>query len=544
MAIGDKGATLDGLKASHDNLDGKITDLKSDLNYNHTAEPGYVLRATDSGHGNEWAMVGTPTDAQAETAINNWLDEHPEATTTVQDNSLTEAKFSDALKIKTLKDYIVPEMFGAKGDGTTDDTESLRLALRESHNTGVKLLIPHGKIYVVSNYLNSYEGSPYDIKLNIIGEKPPKSCSYATFPYGGIKLMANVLLFKDATVNGSMTNVEIDGSARDNGNSIFSHCILRGTVINGCGFSQLEAFMLNSGAISVTDISCNKFLTVYYFEKTTKSHYSFTDSLLRCNYINGGVERNNNACFNFAGFNGSNVEGNFIDYYRTIYEPKSFSSQIGFNTCVSIGNQYQVFRYFTRFSSDNNITSQAGIVSIGDAFNWMDTTRLDKLSNFEPYTYTNNNNETIDIPPYIFGWTRQYDHIIIKDAIIENNISKNNLVYISNTKISYPTSACHFSCDMDAVDIGVININEPVLGREYSFYNYISFEERYRQAPIDVNVVVPVDTLPRWVLGWCNVFNGMKVLYNNRIYTARIIYNQDTSQWQAKWVDEFGNIAS
>ena len=32
MAMGDKGATLDGLKASHDNLDGKITDLKSDLN--------------------------------------------------------------------------------------------------------------------------------------------------------------------------------------------------------------------------------------------------------------------------------------------------------------------------------------------------------------------------------------------------------------------------------------------------------------------------------------------------------------------------------
>ena len=29
--MGDKGATLDGLKVSHDNLDGKITDLKSDL---------------------------------------------------------------------------------------------------------------------------------------------------------------------------------------------------------------------------------------------------------------------------------------------------------------------------------------------------------------------------------------------------------------------------------------------------------------------------------------------------------------------------------
>lgn len=62
-------------------------------------------------------------------AVNNWLTAHPEATTTVQDGSLTEQKFSDALKLKTIKDYVTPEMFGARGDNTTDDSAAIQSAI-------------------------------------------------------------------------------------------------------------------------------------------------------------------------------------------------------------------------------------------------------------------------------------------------------------------------------------------------------------------------------------------------------------------------------
>ena len=41
------------------------------------------------------SAVGMPTDAQTEYAVGKWLSEHPEATTTVQDNSLTTAKYRD-----------------------------------------------------------------------------------------------------------------------------------------------------------------------------------------------------------------------------------------------------------------------------------------------------------------------------------------------------------------------------------------------------------------------------------------------------------------
>lgn len=81
-------------------------------------------------------------DTNGAGAIGDWLDDHPEATTTVLDGSLTESKFSNALKLKTIKDYVTPEMFGAVGDGTTDDTQAWKDA------------IASGKpILAVNNYL-------------------------------------------------------------------------------------------------------------------------------------------------------------------------------------------------------------------------------------------------------------------------------------------------------------------------------------------------------------------------------------------------------
>lgn len=44
------------------------------------------------------ALVKPPTDAQVATAVSDWLDDHPEATTTVQDGSITEAKLDSNLQ--------------------------------------------------------------------------------------------------------------------------------------------------------------------------------------------------------------------------------------------------------------------------------------------------------------------------------------------------------------------------------------------------------------------------------------------------------------
>ena len=62
-------------------------------------------------------------------AVDEWLNNHPEATTTVPDGSLTKEKFSDLLQQECLNDYVTPEMFGAVGNGTADDTAAVQACL-------------------------------------------------------------------------------------------------------------------------------------------------------------------------------------------------------------------------------------------------------------------------------------------------------------------------------------------------------------------------------------------------------------------------------
>jgi len=122
----------------------KVAQPLDEYNQPTDGTDGQLLRTKGDGT-TEWVDVGLPTDEQTADAVSAWLDEHPEATTTVQDGSLTEAKLSDSLKLKTIKDYVTPEMFGAKGDGVTDDT----IAIQNAINSGKEVRL-RATTYLVS----------------------------------------------------------------------------------------------------------------------------------------------------------------------------------------------------------------------------------------------------------------------------------------------------------------------------------------------------------------------------------------------------------
>lgn len=87
--------------------------------------------------------TGYPTDAQVQSAVDEWYEEHPEGI--VPDGSLTEAKFTSATWNKVKNDYVTPQMYGALADGSTDDTAAIQAAF----DSGYDVFFPHG-VYMTS----------------------------------------------------------------------------------------------------------------------------------------------------------------------------------------------------------------------------------------------------------------------------------------------------------------------------------------------------------------------------------------------------------
>lgn len=233
---------------------------------------GQVLEST--GTGIKWSDIGAPTTEQVEIAVNNWLDAHPEATTTVQDHSLTYVKM-----VNGTMGFVTPEMFGGVGDGEVDDTQAvidageyaaehgLALFMYGNYNTdatcilqGIKSIICTGYIknlwirntngaYLINEgdtlKITSVKVSSFNIghivNVSLISDEtlntaPNAGIAYNTFVGGFI----NNLLITGSTANEwvnenhfygiRMINVTIEGAYPQN-NNIFEDITMEGGTI-------------------------------------------------------------------------------------------------------------------------------------------------------------------------------------------------------------------------------------------------------------------------------------------------------------------------
>lgn len=89
-------------------------------------------------------------------AVSDWLDAHPEATTTVQDHSLTIHK----LVLNTLG-YLMPEMFGGASDGITDNSQAISDALDFINTAGGGILKFSAGTYLISEPIVVYDSVKY-----------------------------------------------------------------------------------------------------------------------------------------------------------------------------------------------------------------------------------------------------------------------------------------------------------------------------------------------------------------------------------------------
>lgn len=115
----------DSIPSDYAQLSTDVSSLKQDkVDKPSATDDGKIPRAKEGGV--EWVEVGQPTDDQTDSAVTNWLNAHPEATTTVQDGVIGERKIEESFLPWIKKDYVTPEMFGAVGDGVADDTNAIQ----------------------------------------------------------------------------------------------------------------------------------------------------------------------------------------------------------------------------------------------------------------------------------------------------------------------------------------------------------------------------------------------------------------------------------
>lgn len=413
-----------------------------------------------------------------------------------------------------------PSDFGAKGDGVTDDTQALREAIYTSHTTGKVLFFPAGANHIITGPLNYYNGAYYNVTLNIVGSLPSAKGEYALSTHGGVKLNAEGAIFKNATIKGSIRNMSFVGS-RNEKYLFFENCLLNGTVITQNNITNFGVFMYDTGTGGVTRIFENQLLTVFQFHKYKSVTRGLTDSFVTNNYINGGAEPVDNSCFEFDSYNGSVVQGNFIDYYHTIYRSKIRSAYQG---PTSIGNHYQVFMYLY----DLEMATGGSFFSSGDAFNWTDKTKIAHLTKYKEREYVGDDGVTYTVPTHIYQPKENFQ-ISIKDAYIQWNVG--NVVYIKESLTQYEASLA------DANFIGVNKFQSGKISFKKGNINPFYNSGNGPTVKIEPYFVVEVTELPNVKIGWSPYPNGTRVRFNKQEYRAINKYNTETASWVAKWVE-------
>lgn len=417
-----------------------------------------------------------------------------------------------------------PMQFGAVGNGKADDTNALRKALYQSDKDGKILYFPSGKTFKVTGTLNYYQGKYQSYTLNMIGSIPVMKGSYVPEEYGGITVAKGVKLFKDAAFKGSIEKMCITGQ-RDLETHVFNNCTCSGLVVYGCNFANFGAMFLDTSVDKVSRIQDSKFLTVFYFARNVSKSCGFTDSMISGCYINGGMEQNDNACFEWGYYNGVTITGNFIDYYRTIYAPKAVSKQ-AFVGPTSFANQYQVFRYL--YYPGDNITTVT-FSSVSDSFNWNDPETLDKLAKFVPIKYKGKDGKSYDLPPFVAMCNATWN-ITITDAKIERNMKALVFVNSSLTEFEYNRFDVSFTGN-NQYKAGQINYKK---GDPKPFYN----NGKYPQNAMNISGIVEVlDKMPSVNAGWSESVPGRNIQVGGKVYKSVNSVNEgkiSSSSWQEK----------
>lgn len=366
--------------------------------------------------------------------------------------------FKDKLSIdgEFSSDRISIEWFGAVGDGKTDCTEAFRRALKMCAGTqkrkgtdGKETTVEYGKgytfylnsnrTYIINGAINYYDGKYNNVqRIAFVGDKAARTEDYPAYkhrPCGIYLKEPNISLFAHAEVsNLRLEDLYITGEWTDwvaANVKIFDNCLVHRLLLKGCNISYIHTLFYETGVWTGSRIHDNHLVGIYNFSFISEAEgvkTYFVDSSIYNNYINGYATEAkdssgnfihpviDNSFFSWIGCNGSDIHHNFIDCYACMYNCSESTGNVN-----SSHNHYQVFKYFHK-----DVT----LYSFNDYFNWNDDEKdviKDVMSRFAVETYEGKDGKTYNVPNYIASDRYYEKNVVIKDAVIEENIK--NIIF-------------------------------------------------------------------------------------------------------------------
>jgi hypothetical protein len=335
-----------------------------------------------------------------------------------------------------INDYIKPEWFGAKGDGSTDDTKAIQTIINLNSK---KIVFPNNRTFLVSNlYISNslkIEGNGSTLLFNT-------DC-YATINYH-INISSDVSNIEWVSSSPRTSKIYISNTSDYKKGDIIK--IYSDDIIEGTEFKQSQYFIVGniySNYIEVTGkvifnfttnikiqlIDNSKKIEVNNLILSSKEHTYYNDrglfTIIGGSYHNikdCSIKNTNSHGFLFAGSYGYNVENLELDYQEFI---NTVPQSIGMGVCDSASSNFTIsFKggYTQAFTcvyfSEIDYPETYGVSQFGNIKNSVATgSALDNHANCYNLVYSDSIISSSENGIVIRGGKCIYDNISVNAAI-------------------------------------------------------------------------------------------------------------------------------
>lgn len=328
-AVIDATLTQEGAAADAKSTGEALSKLESDLTHKidkpQTSDTNKFPRANNGNV--EWVEYGLPTNEQTASAVTNWLDTHPEATTTVLDGSIGFDKFTDALQTKLLSGVCsVAELMNQY------KTNDIGVAINKGLESGIyNFFLPYGQ-YTLN--------TPIDLSntrsFSLIGNGDNAN-------WKGLKNINcnNHFIICDKTKQISLFISGISVNSIDNTKDFIHECSLIGSTISNCRLQNFNC-VINGSLSTISVIDNIKSFDTKYFIYFDGNGYAgtVTDSAIVNSYINIDRTRQGTV-FCALSIGNMSISNCYFDYFKyLITSPQLYGNR---SNMVFTGCKFQFF---------------------------------------------------------------------------------------------------------------------------------------------------------------------------------------------------------